>query len=259
MELFDTHCHLDVTAFDPDRDEVLAAARANGVRHLLIPAIMRSGWEDLWVLCTGDPDLYPAIGLHPTLLTQHDPQRDLAALKDCVHERRPAAIGEIGLDFQLRELDRARQQALFAAQLAIAEHENLPVVLHVRKAHDAILATLQRYTLPGGFCHAFNGSLQQAGRYRELGFRLGFGGMLTRPNAYHLRKLATRLPLSDLVLETDAPGMSGATHRYQRNSPQWLPEILDVLTELRPETRETIARETTANALAVLTAGRIGV
>ncbi|BAN69268.1 TatD family hydrolase [endosymbiont of unidentified scaly snail isolate Monju] len=258
MELFDTHCHLDVAAFDPDRDSVLAAARAAGVRHLLIPAITRAGWEGVWALCAGDPDLYPAIGLHPVLLEEHDPQQDLLALEDFVRERRPAAIGEIGLDFQLRELDRARQQALFEAQLAIAEREGLPVVVHVRKAHDAVLATLQRYKLPGGVCHAFNGSLQQAARYRELGFRLGFGGMLTLPNARHLRELATRLPLSDLVLETDAPDMSGAAHRYQRNSPQWLPEVLDVLAELRPETREAIARQTSANALAVLAAGRVG-
>ncbi len=255
MELFDTHCHLDVAAFDADREAELAAARAAGVRHLLIPAITRAGWDHLWAFCARDPALYPAIGLHPMLLDAHDPQRDLPALADFVRKRRPAAIGEIGLDFQCRDLDRARQQALFEAQLAIAEAEGLPVVLHVRKAHDAVLATLRRFALPGGFCHAFNGSLQQAERYRALGFRLGFGGMLTRANARHLRELASRLPLSDLVLETDAPDMSGVAHQGERNSPRWLPEVLDVLAELRPEPREAIARATTANALAALGLG----
>ncbi len=252
MELFDTHCHLDIEAFDQDRPRVLAASRAAGVRRLLIPAIARPGWERLCNLCTADDGLYPALGLHPVFLDQHALPDDLTALEDFVQRHRPVAIGEIGLDYQLRQLDRRRQQELLEAQLAIAEAQRLPVVLHVRKAHDAMLATLQHFDLPGGFCHAFNGSLQQAQRYLDQGFRLGFGGMLTYPNARHLHELATALPLSALVLETDAPDMSGFCHRYGRNSPEWLPEVLAVLAELRDETAETIAAQTTSNAKVVL-------
>ena len=251
MELFDTHCHLDLGAFDDDRGAVLREARAAGVRRLLVPAVTRAGWEGLWALCGVDEGLYPAIGLHPVLLPQHDPDQDLPALERFIEDRRPVAIGEIGLDYHL-DLDRERQQRLLEAQLEIAERHRLPVVLHVRKAHDAMLATLRGFDLPGGFCHAFNGSEQQAARYLDLGFRLGFGGMLTYPNARHLHELATGLPLEALVLETDAPDMSGFCHRYERNSPAYLPEVLLTLAELRPESAEAIAERTTANALAVL-------
>lgn len=252
MELFDTHCHLDVEEFDVDRPAVLATARRAGVAHILVPGVNRTGWARLWALCEGQQGLYPALGLHPVFLDHHRLPEDLDALQAFLQTHRPLAIGEIGLDHHLPHLDRRRQQALFEAQLAIAEALHLPVVLHVRKAHDPVLDTLRRHHLVGGFCHAFNGSLQQAHRYLELGFRLGFGGMLTYPNARHLHQLAGSLPLDAMVLETDAPDMTGFCHRYQRNSPAYLPEVLLTLAELRGETAEEIAATTTATAKAVL-------
>lgn len=251
MHLFDTHCHLDVEAFDPDRQQVLATAREVGVQRILVPAIGRRGWHALWEFCAEEPEIYPAVGLHPVMLSEHR-EPDVAALEQFIAQHRPAAIGEIGLDYLVRELDRDRQQRLLEGQLSIAEHYRLPVVLHVRKAHDPMLQTLARFELTGGFCHAFNGSLQQAHRYLDRGFRLGFGGMLTYPNANRLRSLATQLPLHAIVLETDAPDMTGFAHRYQRNSPAYLPEVLQTLTELRNDEACEIADQTTANALQVL-------
>lgn len=251
MELFDTHCHLDVEEFDADRAAVLAKARARGVRRLLIPAIEAARWQGLWELCAGDEHLYPAIGLHPVLLAHHE-DAHLDALADFVARQRPLAIGEIGLDYYVRELDRDRQHHLLEAQLALAAEHELPVLLHVRKAHDPMLQTLRRHPLVGGICHAYNGSLQQAARYIDMGFALGFGGMLTYDNARHLHELARQLPLESLVLETDAPDMSGAAHRHQRNSPEYLPEAAAKLAELRGSDIERIAEITTANALRVL-------
>lgn len=250
MELFDTHCHLDVAAFDKDRQRVLHEANARGVKQLLVPAITRNNWQSVLDLCQQHPGLYPALGLHPVMLEQHK-SADITALAEQVTRTRPVAIGEIGLDFQMKTLDREKQQSLFAAQLAIAEQQQLPVVLHVRKAHDAVLQMLKRHALPGGTCHAFNGSLQQAEQYIQLGFKLGFGGMLTYPKANKLRKLARELPLSAMVLETDAPDMVGAAHQYQRNSPAYLPEVLETLAELRAEPVEAIARVTRENAYKV--------
>lgn len=251
MDLFDSHCHLDVEAFGPDRAQVLARTRDAGVRHLLVPAIRRDGWGPLWQLCAVDAHLYPAIGLHPMMLDDHA-DTDIGALDEFVGARRPVAIGEIGLDYAVKSLDRERQQALLEAQLEIASRYRLPVVLHVRKAHEPMLKTLKEYDLVGGTCHAFNGSEQQAARYQEMGFCFGFGGMLTYPNARHLRELARNLPLDRIVLETDAPDMSGAAHRYQRNSPEYLPEVAGVLAGLRNESVETIARVTTNNAFEAL-------
>jgi TatD DNase family protein len=126
------------------------------------------------------------------------------------------------------------------------------VILHVRKAHDPMLQTLRRFRLVGGICHAFNGSLQQAARYLDQGFALGFGGMLTYDNARHLHTLARQLPSDALVLETDAPDMTGAAHRYQRNSPAYLPEAASRLAQLRGATVAAIAQTTTHNARRVL-------
>ena len=250
MQLFDTHCHLDVEDFDADRAQVLAEARAVGVQHLLVPAITRAGWQSLWTLCRANEGLYPAIGLHPVLLEAHE-DAHIEALDAFVQAHRPVAIGEIGLDYFVESLDRDRQQQLLEAQLAIAEKHALPVVLHVRKAHDAMLATLKHYKLCGGTCHAFNGSLQQAQQYIDLGLKLGFGGMLTYSNANKLQRLARELPLESMVLETDAPDMVGAAHRYQRNSPAYLPEVVNKIAELRGISEETVAQTTTANGLQV--------
>lgn len=251
MHLFDTHCHIDVAEFDPDRDEVIRDARLAGVIDILVPAVQRTTWPALIKLCTADPHLHPALGMHPVYLHSHRAQ-DTQALADEVARSRPAAIGEIGLDWQLKDLDRLQQQQLLEAQLEIARAFRLPVILHVRKAHDAMLNTLRRFSLVGGFCHAFNGSLQQADRYLEMGFRLGFGGMLTYERSSHLRGLAVDLPLEGIVLETDAPDMTVASHRYQRNSPAFLPEVLKTLATLRGLDDAEVAEQTTSNARSVL-------
>lgn len=251
MKLFDTHCHIDLGEFDLDRTQVLSDARAAGVVDLLVPAVQRSTWSPLIGLCGTDPGLHLALGMHPVYLQQHQ-TRDVQALADEVARSKPVAIGEIGLDWQLKHLDRVQQQQLLEDQLSVAQSYRLPVVLHVRKAHDAMLQTLKRYRLDGGFCHAFNGSAEQATRYINMGFRLGFGGMLTFERSKHLRRLAADLPLESLVLETDAPDMTVASHRYQRNSPAYLPEVLAVLAELRGTPTEIVAAQTTANAFAAL-------
>lgn len=251
MQLFDTHCHIDVEEFDPDRARVLHDARAAGVVDLLVPAVQRRTWPALIDLCAADSHLHLALGMHPVYLHRHKPE-DVQALAEEVARSKPIAIGEIGLDWHLQELDRARQQRLLEQQLEIAQSCDLPVVLHIRKAHEAMLDTLRRFRLKGGFCHAFNGSLVQAGRYLDMGFRLGFGGMLTFERSKHLRRLAVDLPLDAIVLETDAPDMTVASHQYQRNSPEYLPEVLATLATLRGMPAQEVAASTTATARTVL-------
>jgi TatD DNase family protein len=251
MRLIDTHCHLDVAEFDPDRAAVLARTRAAGVTGLVIPAIHRAGWPGLLALCATAADFSPALGLHPVYLDQHQ-DVDLAALERAIADARPTAIGEIGLDFYVRELDRARQQALFEAQLAIARVAGLPVLLHVRKAHEQVLATLKRIPVCGGIAHAFSGGSEEARRYRDLGFALGFGGMLTFERSNKLRAMAAALPVTSIVLETDAPDLTVAAHQGQRNSPEYLPDVLAALAQVRGEDPRRLAEQTTANAAAVL-------
>jgi len=176
MEIIDTHCHLDVAAFDPDRTAVLERARGAGVAGIVVPGIEARGWDKLSAVCATDPDLFPAFGLHPVFSATHS-AADLSALEAQLAAQRPVAVGEIGLDFYIKDADRASQQVLFEAQLVMARDAGLPVILHVRKAHDPVLSMLKRIRVTGGTAHAFNGSLQQARQYIELGFRLGFGGL----------------------------------------------------------------------------------
>lgn len=251
MELVDTHCHLDVSDFDLDRDEVLAQCRANGVNHIVIPGVDALAWGNLLAVCEGESGLYPSLGLHPVYLERHR-EEHVEELADWVERHRPVAVGEIGLDYFVTDLDRNRQQALFEAQLRIAAEADLPVLLHVRKAHDPVIATLRRLPVKGGICHAYNGSLQQAHQYIELGFKISFGGMLTYERSTRLRALARQLPLDAIVLETDAPDLTVASHRGERNSPAYLPECLAALAEVRDQDPAEIARATTQNAFAVL-------
>jgi len=250
MELIDTHCHIDVEAFDADRLEVLGHCRQEGVNRIIVPGIEAKTWDRLGKICAEHPGLFPAYGLHPVFVDQHTDD-DLIKLENQLQTENPIAVGEIGLDFFL-DLDKDRQQRLFESQLMLAQSANLPVILHVRKAHDVVLSILSRIPVIGGFCHAFNGSMEQAQRYIEMGFKLGFGGMLTYERSHKLHRLAQQLPIESIVLETDAPDMTGSSHHGKRNSPEYLPECLTALARLRNEDMAKIAEQTTANANAVL-------
>jgi len=251
MELFDTHCHVDLDAFTPDRAIVLESARDAGVRQILVPAVTADRWPSLLQLCAQERGLYPALGLHPLYLAQHT-ARDISSLEEQVRQNRPVAIGECGLDFFDKNLDRKRQIQLFRVHLELAEAVRLPLVLHVRKGHHEVLAMLNEYSLQGGICHAFNGDMSQAGKYIDQGFKLGFGGTLTYPNAVKIHKLARALPPEAMVLETDAPDMSLHPQRSERNEPKYLRSIAGVLAKLKNMETTELAKITTDNARVVL-------
>lgn len=251
MELIDTHCHLDLEAFDADRDEVLQRSRAAGVRQMVIPAVDAAHWQQLLSLCAAHGELYCALGMHPVFMQAHRDEH-ITGLVEAVAAHNPVAVGEIGLDYFIENADRKAQMTLFEAQLEVAANARLPVILHVRKAHDDVLGALRRHAPAGGIVHAFNGSVQQAHKYLDQGFKLGFGGMLTYERSRKIRALAKALPIEALVLETDAPDMTVASHHGERNSPEYLPECLAALAEVRAEAPELLAMQTTRNACNVL-------
>ena len=251
MFLVDTHCHLDVTDFDIDRELILQRCTAAGIRQIVVPAIDQPGWTNLLALCQQHSNLYPALGLHPVYIDQHLPEH-LSQLETQIAQTPPLAIGEIGLDFYIKTLDRERQLELFEAQLQIAKTADLPVLLHVRKAHDQVLMLLKKYRVRGGIAHAFNGSEQQAQQYIDLGFKLGFGGTMTYAGSKKIHQLAKTLPLESIVLETDAPDMVVEQHRGERNSPEYLLDCLAALAALRNMAKEDVAQQTTQNAHDVL-------
>ncbi len=250
MKIIDTHCHLDFEVFDADREQVLQEAREVGLIGIIVPGTHQQGWHNILSVCAAHEVLYPAIGLHPMFLEHHQ-ESDLDLLEQEIDQTRFIAIGEIGLDYRNSEGNEDQQKYYFEQQILLAREKELPVILHILKAHDQALKILRNNPVCGGTVHAFNGSLQQAEQYIELGFKLGFGGMLTYERSSKLRKLATELSLESIVLETDAPDMTVFQHQYQRNSPVYLPYCLQALAEVRNEAPEDIAAQTTENAISV--------
>ena len=265
MSWIDTHCHLDAAEFDADRDAVRQQARLLGVDVCVIPAVMASHFDEVRLLAHRHADAY-ALGIHP-LYTPQASDSDLTSLDSHLHvhqdDPRLVAVGEIGLDGFVPEINTpealAKQTHFFEAQLQLAQKHQLPVILHVRRSADGLLKGLRKFPVVGGIAHAFNGSMQQAQMFIEMGFKLGFGGAMTFERATKLRALATELPLSALVLETDAPDIpphwiyTTAENREKgiaqgRNSPAELPRIASVLAELRGISLETLAVATSANA-----------
>lgn len=252
MELIDTHCHIDITAFSTRFRDLLNTARQRGVKKMILPGVDRQGWDRIMSLSRSEQGLLAAPGLHPMYLAHHLPHH-LEELKALAEGGGVVAIGEIGLDYHVTGLDRAVQQKLFEDQLKIAAAVGLPILLHVRKAHDQVLSTLRRKRFPhGGIVHAYNGSLQQAQCYLKLGFVISICGTITYDRARRIRNMAVQLPPEALVVETDAPDIPLAGHRGAENLPQYLPEVVAVLAALRDENTEITARYTTNNAKRVL-------
>ncbi len=250
MQLFDTHCHIDLEEFDQDRGQILTAAREQGVSDIVVPGVLQNRWFHLLEICESYNGLHPAVGLHPMYLSEHN-KTHLELLESVLAENTVVAIGEVGLDFYVNDVDKQGQFKLLDAQLAIAKTADLPVILHCRKAYDDLIKLLTQHQLKGGIAHAFNGSQQQAGKLIDLGFKLGFGGMLTYERSTKLRRLAQQLPLANIVLETDSPFMTVSQHQGERNSPVYLPYVLQALSEIRPESMEHIAHQTYQNSLEV--------
>ena len=161
----------------------------------------------------------------------------------------PVAIGECGLDYFTAGAAKADQQRLFAAQLALAREFDLPIVVHARRAVEDVIRMVRASGHYHGLVHSFSGSLQQAQRLIDLGYRLSFGGAVTYDRARRLRALVAALPLESLLLETDAPDQSDAAHEGERNEPAWLVDVWQAVSALREEDAETVARVTTANAV----------
>lgn len=247
MRLIDSHCHLDAAEFDGDRDAVMARALAAGITRQIVPAVQAAGWPKLKDICSAQPGLLPAYGLHPMYLAEHRPAH-LATLRDWIERERPGAIGECGLDYFVEGLDAREQQRYFEGQLHLAREFDLPVIVHARRAVDAVIATCRRIGGLHGVVHSFSGSREQAEKLWKMGFLIGLGGPLTYPRANRLRTLAATMPLDYLLLETDAPDQPDAGIRGQRNEPARLSVILRTLAELRGQPMETIALQTTGNA-----------
>ena len=259
MTFVDTHCHLYDEAFDADRDAALQRAFDAGVTTLLLPDIDSSSTprlEALHAATLHSPlSTYPMAGLHPTSVKE-DYEQELAHVHDnlftkhlTLNTKHYIAIGEIGMDLYWDRTFEEQQREVLRTQMRWAEELNLPVALHIRKAHNEVFGLLKEMNRPAyrGVMHCFGGSVQEAQRAVEMGFHLGIGGVVTFKNAT-LAEVVKAVPLERLLLETDAPYLSPVPHRGERNESAYIPLIAQKIADLRGITLDEVAERTTANA-----------
>ena len=257
MVLIDTHCHLDAAEFDANRASVIAEAAENDVKVMVVPAVHRSNFELVSQIAKENPSCVHALGIHPMYVNQSSTE-DLQVLAKLIEsqmqtEQPPVAIGEIGLDFFIDGFDKAKQEFFFIEQLKLAKQFELPVILHVRKSIDDILKHIRQHRVTGGIAHAFNGSMQQAEQFIELGFKLGFGGALTYTRALKIRELVSTLSLEAIVLETDAPDIPPEwLEKSEKNSPKQVVKIAKEIALLRRIPCSQVAEITTKNSMQIL-------
>lgn len=243
FRFIDTHCHFDFPPFTGDEAHSLQRAGEAGIEKIIIPATAAENFARVRALAERFSPLYAALGLHPIVIEQHTDE-DLACLQQALETRpeKVIAIGEIGLDRYRDDPQFAKQERFLEAQLRLAKRYDLPVILHSRRTHDALAMHLKRQDLPRtGVVHGFAGSLQQAERFVQLGYKIGVGGTITYPRASKTRDVMARLPLESLLLETDAPDMPLNGFQGQPNRPEQVVRVFGVLCELRAEPAELIA------------------
>jgi TatD DNase family protein len=247
----DTHCHLDDSSLSGRLPEVLAAAAGAGVTRYIVPGVGAEGWEAILALAARHRSVYAAPGIHP--------MRAERCTDDTLHRLEALcgnaiAIGEIGLDYSYADVPRDVQQRMFRSQLRLAVRLGLPVLIHCRKAFRDLLDILHAEGAEkvGGVMHAFSGSPEIAAECLNLGFLISIAGTVTYGNAVRPLELVRRIPLEQLVLETDAPDMTPEPYRGRPNEPAWLVATAQRVAELKGISLEEVARVTTANAERVL-------
>jgi TatD DNase family protein len=243
----DTHCHLDFPPFMHEMSQTIANAQQANVKALIVPTVSAAHFDSVIHLANQHAAIYAALGLHPIYQhQQHDIDKLEYQLKQ--HPHRVIAIGEIGLDRFVNTPTIEEQTIFFNAQLTLAKKYQLPVMLHSRRAHDLLYTALKKARLPQvGVIHGFSGSFEQAMQFIRLGYFIGVGGTITYPRANKTRQAIKRLPLTSLVLETDAPDMPLFGYQGQINRPERIVQIFETLCQLRNESKETICNQIITN------------
>lgn len=253
MEFIDTHCHLNHPVFSDDLETVLENANLAGISKIIVPGWDADSSQKAVLLAEKYPQLYAAVGIHPTEWQNVSSEAVNKVLELSSHPR-VVAIGEIGLDYYHAPLDKAAQRDLLLAMLEIANDSQKPVILHSRESMNDILVFMQEWrknhsgTVPPGVFHAFEGDLVQAQKSIELGFLLGVGGPLTYKNASLKKEVFSHIPLDKVLLETDAPYLSPVPQRGKRNEPAFLKYVSPVLAELCTTSEVALAEQIIKNS-----------
>lgn len=249
--MIDSHCHLDLACFTDDLDAVIHRANERGVTRFLIPGIEPSHWLRQLQILNTFPQVDIAFGYHPYFLPHalcaSDIPKMIEHLAHWLERHSPLAVGEIGLDRTLSH-PLAIQECIFVEQVKLAKTYSLPLVVHHRKSHDRLLGLLRQHQFDhGGVVHAFSGNADIARAYIDLGFKLGVGGTITYPRGKKTLNSLLEVGIEHLLLETDSPDMPMSGRQGQRNMPEYLPDVLTVLSEALQMSPNVIEAQTDAN------------
>ena len=241
MTLIDTHCHLDQPALFKNIERVIKNSINNDIERIVVPSVSPENLNKVIKISQRFDLCSLALGFHP-FFADKVKDEDFKTLSLLLVEHDAVAVGEIGLDKFFDNIPLSTQEKILKKQLDIADNLELPIIVHARGMIDQIIKNIKERTIKGGIIHAFNGSLQQAEQLIKLGFKLGFGGVLTYERAKHVRSLAKNLPMESIVLETDAPDMNPSwLAKDLDNHPNQLPQIATFFAQLRNISLEKLA------------------
>jgi len=249
--LVDSHAHLDMPEFDPDREEVIERAFAAGISAILCPMEITDPESIRKSLAISEryPSIIAAAGVHPHSAKDFSAESE-STIRELAGQSAIHALGEIGLDFHYKFSGREEQIAAFRKQLMIAQGLSLPVIIHSRLASDEVLEAIQEEGFTsGGVLHCFTEGREFAEQMLELGFYISFSGILTFPKAQDIQETARELPLDRIMVETDSPFLAPVPYRgrIKRNEPRYIRETARFLAELRNITPDELYEQTSRN------------
>ena len=244
--LFDTHAHMDDRAFDSDRAAVLSALAEKGVGLVMNPGCSLESSCNAVKLAEQYPFVYAAVGSHPDVADEVN-DAVLAQYRTLCRHKKVKAIGEIGIDYHYEDIPRDMQKHAFRLQMELAREVKLPVIVHERDAHEDGMAIVREFPDVTGVFHCYSGSAEMAKQLVDLGWYIGFTGVLTFKNARKAIETAQTIPLDRIVLETDCPYMAPEPFRGRRNDPGYLFRMAEKLAEIRGLDIEQIHTITTEN------------
>lgn len=259
----DSHCHLDFNELSTQGTQLLTQCFQAGIKRIIVPAVSPENWQsvlDLSLLSENNPNaptIFAGLGIHPWYL-QGLTFQDLDNLASTIYQNRSqiVAIGETGIDGKIakQQVNLAKQITFFKAHIDLANQFKLPLIVHHRSSHPIIHQQLKQQKAEyGGVIHAFSGSYQQACQYIDLGFKLGIGGTISYERAKKTIKTLKKLPLTSIVLETDAPAMPLSGFQGEANSPLKVINVFNLLCQQRSECVEEIAQTIENNINGLLT------
>ena len=247
MYYFDTHAHYDDAAFDADREQLIKDMYDFGVKKIInVGADVESSLKSVELAKKYD-FFYAAVGVHPYDVGEMC-ENDIKLLQKCFNYYKVVAVGEIGLDYHYEDADREKQKYWFKKQLELAENVEKPVIIHSRDAAEDTFKIIAESRIRSGVIHAFSGSAELAREYVKLGFYIGIGGVVTFKNAKKLIKVATEIPLSRILLETDAPYLTPMPYRGERNNSQNLQFVAAKIGEIKQIDPREVIKSTSQNA-----------